>query len=159
MSEAAKSRPARARREESRAIGPTLELEDSLGFRLRVAQTAVQRDFIDCFGRYDITPSLYSILMLIERHPGSRQIEIGAALGIHQTNLVERIDTLVGRGFVSRAPDPLDRRANTLRLTPEGAAFVARMHAVHDGLTGRLEERLGRKNLAKLIELLKMVGA
>jgi DNA-binding MarR family transcriptional regulator len=108
------------------------DLDQTLGFLLSRAQQQVFREFNDRFADLEITPRLYSILILIKVNPGCRQTDIGAALGALQTNLVRRIDVLVDRGLVTRAPDPNDRRAKVLRLTPAGeqmADLAARRHA------------------------------
>jgi DNA-binding MarR family transcriptional regulator len=131
------------------------DMDETLGFRLRLAQNVVFREFSDRFGAMELTQSLYAILILIQLNPGSRQMELGAALGIRQTNLVERIDTLVGRGLVLRAPDPADRRANTLHLTDAGEAFMKEVRAVHDEMTQDFLNRLGARDHAALVELLK----
>lgn len=134
------------------------DMEESLGFRLRLAQNTLFREFSERFGALGLTQSLYAIMVLIQRNPGSRQMELGAALGIRQTNLVERIDTLVGRGLVLRAPDPADRRANTLHLTEAGESFMSEVRVVHDEMTQDFLNRLGARDHATLIELLKKLA-
>jgi len=130
-------------------------LDQALGFRLRLAQQFVFREFAAHFAPLELSPVLYSALLLIEANPGCRQTDLAAALGVRQPNLVERIDSLVQRGLVSRSPDPDDRRANVLKLTPAGQRFMVRAHAVHDRHTRQLIERVGEENHDKLVEILE----
>lgn len=130
-------------------------LEDKLGFRLRFAERRVFREIGDGFQPYGVTPLLFSILTLLEANPGCRQAELGTALGVHQPNLVEKIDTLVNRGLALRTPDPGDRRANTLRLTEAGEAFLAELNRVDEELNDRIRQRLGARDYELLVELLR----
>lgn len=130
-------------------------IEQALGFRLRLAQQFVFREFAALFSPLELSPVLYSALILIEANPGCRQTDLAAALGVRQPNLVERIDSLVQRGLVSRSTDPDDRRANVLKLTPAGKRFMLRAHATHDRHTRQLIERLGEEDYDKLVEILE----
>jgi len=117
------------------------DLDQTLGFLLSRAQQQVFRDFNDRFADLGITPRLYSILILIKMNPGCRQTDIGAALGALQTNLVRRIDTLVDRGLVTRAPDPDDRRSKVLQLTAEGERLAALAQERHRVLVEDMERQ------------------
>ncbi len=129
-------------------------LENTLGFRLRLAQQYVFRDFVTRFSAIEINPVLYSALILIEKNRRCRQSELAMALGVQQPNLVDRIDSLVQRGLVSRTPDPQDRRANVLMLTATGKGFMVGLHAIHDQHTAHLKRQLGEDEYAVLIGLL-----
>ena len=133
-------------------------LGDKLGFRLRFAERRVFREIGDAFQAYGVSPLLYSILRLLAVNPGCRQAELGAALGVHQPNLVEKIDTLVGRGLALRTPDPGDRRANTLRLTEAGVEFLAELDRIDDEMIGRIIERIGKDDYLTLVELLRKLA-
>jgi len=120
------------------------DLDQTLGFLLSRAQQQVFRDFNTRFADLEITPRLYSILILIKVNPGCRQTDIGAALGALQTNLVRRIDILVDRGLVTRSPDPADRRGKVLRLTPAGEEMATLAERRHRDLVQDME-RLGQE--------------
>lgn len=133
-------------------------IETNLGFRLKLAQQYVFREFVTRFNPLGVSPTHYSALMLIEKNPDCRQTELAAALGMRQPNLLERIDALVERGLVSRSPDPDDRRANVLRLTSEGSRFMTELHKTHEMHTRQLVDQLGEDGYAQLVELLKKLG-
>ena len=133
-------------------------LDDKLGFRLRFAERRVFRELGDGFQSHGISPLLFSILTLLAANPGCRQAELGAALGVHQPNLVEKIDNLVSRGLALRAPDPVDRRANTLHLTKAGEEFLSMLNQIDEDITNRQIQRLGVRDYATLIELLRRLA-
>jgi DNA-binding MarR family transcriptional regulator len=143
--------------EPSEPISPAVNsvgVDDTLGFRLRVAQLAFGKEFTAVFGEVDITPLLLSVLVLIENNPDCRQNELSAALRVRQTNLVDWLDLLTARGVVSRHVDPVDRRANTVKLTRAGKRLMAQLHTRAEKLRQQQIKRLGEKGYAQLIELL-----
>jgi DNA-binding MarR family transcriptional regulator len=48
------------------------------------------------------------------------QAALAEAIGADKTRIIEHLDDLQERGLISREPDPADRRARVLRLTPRG---------------------------------------
>ncbi len=108
----------------SGATDPAELLESQIGFQLRLAQLAVFAEIIDRMKEIGLRPVDLSVLMLIEIEPGLRQHVIGDRLKIQRPNVVALIDALQERGLVERKVDRLDRRANQLALTKEGAALL-----------------------------------
>jgi DNA-binding MarR family transcriptional regulator len=130
------------------------DLDHTLGFLLSSAQRQVFRDFNERFADLEITPRLYSILILIKVNPGCRQTDIGAALGALQTNLVRRIDILVERGLVTRSADRDDRRVKVLSLTPEGQRVAEIAEQRHKALVEDMERQGGTTDYPRLMESL-----
>lgn len=132
----------------------TSGLEEILGFSLSTLRQCLYRDFAERFARLRLTPNLYSIVLLIEANPGCRQLEIGVALGILQTNLAKRINLLLQRKLIMRTTDPRDRRARALQLTPRGREFAQQMRTIHAALTRDLIRRIGLRDYQRLHQLL-----
>lgn len=57
-----------------------------------------------------------------------RQNILADAIGIEGASLVRLIDELQATGLVTRQPDPSDRRANVVSLTPRGREVVAEVN-------------------------------
>lgn len=57
-----------------------------------------------------------------------RQNALADAIGIEGASLVRLIDELEASGLVTRQPDPTDRRANSVSLTPRGREVVAEVN-------------------------------
>lgn len=131
------------------------QLDKTLGFLISMARQYIHRGFVQRFAEVDLTPNLYSILALLEANGACRLSDIGAALGILQTNLVKRVDELVERGYVTRQADPSDRRAKGLVLTPEGRETLVRLHEIHDEWAATLVDRMGVEDHAALVRLLQ----
>ncbi|MBU1174614.1 MAG: MarR family winged helix-turn-helix transcriptional regulator [Alphaproteobacteria bacterium] len=114
-----------------------------VGYRLRRAQLSVFQRFLAVFDELDLRPAEYAMLLLIADNPGRRQNEIADALGIKHANFVGLVQGFDGRGLIERRPAAGDRRAKALYLTPEGSAFLARAHEVHDRLEASMVAALG----------------
>ncbi len=131
------------------------ELEGAVGFWLRLAQQQDLKAFNRLFADNGITQPLYAMLLAVAAKPGLRQADIGERLHMRQPNLVEPIDTLIGRGLIVRRPDPNDGRAQAIDLTPAGAALLERLRAAHDQLIASYRDRLGADRYAQLVDLLR----
>jgi len=72
------------------------------------------------------------ILAGIDTSGGPRQ-DLPAGLGVSKQAVSQLIDTLVNRGYLTRGPDPADRRRISLELTGRGQEVVdAVLHGVDD---------------------------
>ena len=68
------------------------------------------------------------------------------------------MDLAEEHGLVRRLPDPTDRRATLLELTPAGHSLLAAISAQrHEGAAERLG-RLSADEQAELLRLLRIVG-
>lgn len=136
-----------AKHDEGDGVGhPLLKaagLADSVGFQLKLAQAAVWTDLVAALAPFGLRPSHYSVLLILRATPGSRQQDIGEALGIQRPNLVAMIDGLEKRGLLTRTVNPADRRSYALALTADGAALLDEADAAHRAHEARLAERMG----------------
>lgn len=85
---------------------------------------------------------------------GSRLTELANRANITPQAMGELVDELEELGYVSRQPDPTDRRAKLIVLTDEGWAAVEAGRQTIVGLEQRITEILGKKGHQQLRELL-----
>lgn len=133
-------------------------LEDSVGYLLRRAQVVVFQRFFELFSEAEVRPAQYSVLTVIEHNPGLSQTQLADALDIKKTNLVTMIDDLEKRGLARRMPTKHDRRYYALFLTPQGKAFMVRLHRLDDTLGRRLVRGLGNNDRRQLCEALRRIA-
>lgn len=97
----------------------------------------------------------YSVLLRLRSAPAESQLDLAHAIRYDKTRLIGLLDALQQRGLVDREPAPGDRRARTVKLTPEGRARVEAVqndiHRMEDGL---LEPEQLRE-LQRLLALLR----
>lgn len=65
------------------------------------------------------------LLKFIASEGAARSADIGTAFGFSPRTVTEAIDALERDGLVQRTPDPSDRRAKRLSITPAGEAALA----------------------------------
>ena len=69
-------------------------------------------------------------------------------------NVTGLTDQLVTEGWVARVPDPVDKRATLLRLTPLGRTQFAEMAAEHERWLIEMFSGFDRDQLQALFDLL-----
>jgi DNA-binding MarR family transcriptional regulator len=62
----------------------------------------------------------YIVLLALGEEPLRSQNALAQAIGADKTRIIGVLDGLQERGLIERRPDPGDRRARLLSLTPEG---------------------------------------
>ena len=114
-------------------VDPCTSTEPSLmAFKqLIVTYLKLQRQLEDVLDPFGLVFSQFEALIKIDANPGLIQQELVSHLLVTKGNVGALLDRLESMGLVERRPDPLDRRANRLHLTPAGAATVCRIRTEH----------------------------
>ena len=131
-------------------------LSGLLGYRLRVAQQAVFRDFAREIP--EASPGRAGILLLIDANPGVTQSRLAQAVGIDRSTLVGVLHALAARELVERRRGD-ERRTNGLWLTRPGRALVASLKQrirIHER---RVASRLTATERTQLLSLLEKLSA
>ena len=127
-----------------------------LGYRLRLAQQALFRDFAATVA--ELSPGRVGILMLIAGIPGVTQSRLAQAVSIERLTTVGVVHVLEGRGLVERRRGA-DRRTNGLWLTAGGRSLVARLKRRIQLHERRVAARLSAEEREQLLGLLeKLTG-
>jgi MarR family transcriptional regulator, lower aerobic nicotinate degradation pathway regulator len=95
---------------------------------------------------------------LIGEGPAS-QAALGRRTGIHLSDMVAALNELEEGGFVSRAPDPADRRRNVITVTEAGRRRAAQLDESVQGFQEVLLEPLDEGERAQLTTLLRKLLA
>jgi DNA-binding MarR family transcriptional regulator len=128
-----------------------------LGYRLRLAQQAVFRDFATSVT--ELSPGRVGILLLVEANPGVTQSRLAQEVGLDRSTMVGVLHALEAADLIERRKGE-DRRTNGLRLTRKGRAMatsVRRRIRIHEQ---RAAAGLTRQEREQLLHLLgKLCGA
>ena len=130
-------------------------LSGLLGYRLRLAQQAVFRDFARAIP--EASPGRVGILLLIEANPGVTQSRLAHAVGLDRSTMVGVLHALEARELIERRRGE-DRRTNGLWLTRAGRDLVASLKQrirIHER---RVASRLSAGERAQLIALLEKLA-
>jgi DNA-binding MarR family transcriptional regulator len=92
--------------------------------------------------RHGISMWGYVVLNALDGSPVGTQGALAQAIGADKTRIIAILDELQEAGLISREPDPADRRARLLSITPAGRqvrlAVQAEIQANEDRLLSRL---------------------
>lgn len=78
-------------------------------------------------------------LYAVRQHEGIRPSAVAGACALDQSTISRQLKSLEEKGLITRSPDPADRRAQLLALTPDGEGLLSDMD---DLRRARLEEAL-----------------
>jgi len=130
-------------------------LSGLLGYRLRLAQQAVFRDFATSVG--EVSPGRVGLLLLIEANPGVTQSRLARAVHLDRSTMVGVIDMLEERGLLERRRGE-DRRTNGLWLTRSGRTLMTRLKRRIELHERRIAMRLTSTERTQLIALLEKLS-
>lgn len=130
-------------------------LHDLLGYRLRLAQQAVFRDFAASVP--GLSPGRVGLLIFIDANPGVTQSRLAEAAERDRSTMVGVLDQLEARGLVERRRGK-DRRTNGLWLTRAGRTLLARALRSIARHEQRIAARLSSGERRQLLELLGRIA-
>jgi MarR family transcriptional regulator for hemolysin len=100
-----------------------------------VESSRLLRNYIDnrAKGR-GTTRARWIVLYRLRQQEGLSQVDLAEVLELQPISLVRLLDRLVEHGLLERRPDPRDRRANKLFLTPGGRQLVDDLDSLRDSI-------------------------
>lgn len=120
---------------------------------------AVRRETAERLAPAGVTPGQLRFLRTLQRAGGPRRLgELAAALDVAPRSITAKVDQAEADGQVRRVPDPHDRRATLVELTPAGREVLARASVERSaGLAAHLA-RLSDDDRAELLRLLRALA-
>jgi MarR family transcriptional regulator for hemolysin len=118
---------------------------DWLGFALQQAAGALRAETEARLAEHDLDARTFGGLLFIAARVPT-QVELGRALAMDRTSIMQLVDRLAAAGWVEREPVPGDRRANRVRLRADAisrlkAAERAAREAERDWVRARGVDR------------------
>lgn len=99
--------------------------EDNLGVVAALVRSSflVSAVYAEAARDYGLTPQQGQLLCVLMAQP-YRMRELGGVLRLAKSSLTELVDRTAQRDLVQRSPDPDDRRAVQVALTPQGSELA-----------------------------------
>lgn len=104
-----------------------------------------------------ISRAQWTVLVRLERNEGLKQSELAEVLDLQPISLTRLLDRLAENGLIERRPDPNDRRANRLYLTPAARPLLERLGDLSKNLMETVLARLDRKSREQLLHNLSVM--
>ncbi len=129
--------------------------QESLGFLLSDVSRLLRQSFQQRIEGSPLTQAQGRALVYVSRHEGIRQVELAEVLEVQPITLARLIDQLEQSGLVERRPDPTDRRAYLLFVTPAAAPHLAAIRAVGKSLRAEVLRGVDKQEIAALYSALQ----
>jgi DNA-binding MarR family transcriptional regulator len=137
---------------------PARALSRRVGFLLVQLGTHRHRRFAERLAPLDLHPRHFGMLSQLAVNEGQSQQALSRALGVQRSAVVALVDDLEHRGLAERRRDPVDRRAYSLYLTPQGRELLAELERVAEEDEAELLSSLDASERSQLILLLRRVA-
>jgi DNA-binding MarR family transcriptional regulator len=132
------------------------DLSKNLGYRIRRAQLWVFKDISRELAPFDLGPSRFSVLSIIDANPGINQLAIATILSIERAGLGRLVDRLEQQGLVARTASSTNRRYYVLHLTTTGATLLNRVRPIVAQHEKALAGKLGPRAYKDLLRALSI---
>jgi MarR family transcriptional regulator, transcriptional regulator for hemolysin len=100
---------------------------------------------------FGISRAQWAVLFRIDRTEGLKQSELAEMLDLQPISLTRLLDRLADNKLIERRPDPNDRRANRLYLTPAARPLLAKLAALGEDMMETVLAGLTQKDGARLL--------
>jgi MarR family transcriptional regulator for hemolysin len=84
--------------------------------------------------RFGMTRAKWAVLARLDRFEGLKQAELAEMLDLQPISLTRLLDGLAENGLIERRPDPEDRRAKRLFLTPAARPLLGQLTELGEDL-------------------------
>lgn len=133
------------------------EINEILGFHIRLAHGAAYRHFMETFTDLDLTQKQVSVMWLVSDNPGMAQTDLAQRLRMDRATTMGIVNRLQHRKFLERGRSSADRRRQTLYLTEAGEAMLVQARAAVREHEKWLKARFTRDEVNQLMTLLERI--
>lgn len=108
---------------------------------------------------HDLAMWGYVVLLGLGEQPTRSQSALAQSIGADKTRIIGVLDNLQQRGLILREPDPADRRAHTVTLTPKGRSVRDRAQTAIQANEDRLLANLSASDRRGFLRALRALAA
>ncbi|MDQ0378701.1 MarR family winged helix-turn-helix transcriptional regulator [Amycolatopsis thermophila] len=138
---------------------PGAELSGRLGYLLKHAQLRMAELNAEALRPHGIDGRELGVLVVLAGGEPASQQQAAQRLGIDRTTMVAMLDTLEGKGLVSRHPHAEDRRRNVVELTERGRVVLGRALEASDEAERRFLASLSTRAAQQFRDSLRAIVA
>jgi MarR family transcriptional regulator, lower aerobic nicotinate degradation pathway regulator len=124
---------------------------------LNLAAGYAQRQVGERLATLDARKWHYATLAALEEFGPDSQSGLSDRTCIYRSDMVATINELTARGFVVRAPDPVDRRRNAITITGEGRRHLKNLDVLIADAEAEFLAPLSEADRAELIRILQLI--
>ena len=107
--------------------------------------------------QFGITRAQWVVLVRLDRSEGLKQSELAEVLDLQPISLTRLLDRLCECGLIERRPDPVDRRAKRLFLTPAARPLLEKLGDLGEELMATALAGVEREAVEQMVVKLGVV--
>jgi MarR family transcriptional regulator, transcriptional regulator for hemolysin len=107
--------------------------------------------------QFGMTRAQWVVLVRLDRSEGLNQSELAETLDLQPITLTRLLDKLCDSGLIERRPDPSDRRAKRLFLTPAARPLLKQLAALGEEAMSGATEGLSQDDIERMVSELATV--
>ncbi len=107
--------------------------------------------------QFGITRAQWAVLVRLDRSEGLNQSELAEMLDLQPITLTRLLDKLCDGGLIQRRPDPHDRRAKRLFLTPAARPLLGQLGSLGEETMADVMEGVRRESIEQMVSQLAIV--
>lgn len=129
----------------------------SPAFLCRRALQVCEAYFLTCVASLSLTPRQFSVLYILNLHPGLTQVGFARLFGIDPATSAVIMKNLFARGLLARNPSAEDRRERIYSLTPAGRRVLAAAQPLADKADRLVLRSMSRADIRRLVQRLQHI--
>jgi MarR family transcriptional regulator, transcriptional regulator for hemolysin len=107
--------------------------------------------------QFGTTRAQWAVLVRLDRSEGLNQSELAETLDLQPITLTRLLDKLCDNGLIERRPDPEDRRAKRLFLTPAARPLLKQLADLGEETMSGATEGLSQDEIERMVSELVLV--
>jgi MarR family transcriptional regulator for hemolysin len=107
--------------------------------------------------QFGISRAQWGVLMRLHLNEGLNQADLAEILDLQPITLTRLLDGLAANGLIERKPDPNDRRANRLFLTPAALPLLERLNELGADMMASVLDGIDRATVERMLHDLEDV--
>ncbi len=107
--------------------------------------------------QFGMTRAQWAVLVRLDRCQGLNQSELAELLDLQPITLTRLLDKLCDSGLIERRPDPTDRRAKRLFLTPGARPVLERLGVLGEETMANTLAGIERESVEQMVSELAMI--
>ena len=107
--------------------------------------------------QFGITRAQWAVLVRVDRSEGLNQSELAEVLDLQPITLTRLLDKLCDSGLIERRPDPADRRAKRLFLTPAAGPLLEQLGSLGEETMADVMQGVRHESIEQMISQLVIV--
>lgn len=135
--------------------GRVSPLDAHLGYWLRAVSNHVSHAFKLKVEQHGVTVAEWVVMRALFDEAGARPSELAATLGLTRGTVSKLLDRLAAKKLVVISADTMDRRVQTLALSPAGRRLVPKLAGLADQNDAEVFGQLTRQERVMLDSLLR----